>query len=309
MKIIVTGATGYIGSHLCKILHHAGHNVYACDRVLYEHNDIEQYVDHINDTNITNNTDVSGVIDDICRLDFDEADAIVHLAGAISVEESTRLPAYYYMTNTLGTYNVCQMAMTLECRSGITPHLIFASTAAAFDPISPYAKSKIAAEEIIRQFFPKNHTIFRFFNVAGSDGENRQVGPSTHLIRIAAETAAGIRPHMTLNGYDFDTPDGTCVRDYIHVVDLANAILNAINAGPQNTPYECLGNGKGYSNLEVISAMKAATGIDFTVLHGDRRAGDPSKLIVEQVSRLLTPKYSLQDMCRSAYDVTVKYKE
>ena len=185
------------------------------------------------------------------------------------------------------------------------PHFIFASTAGAFDAQSPYARSKLAAEDVIKEQ-SKAYTIFRFFNVAGSDGMHRQVGRSSHLIRIAAEAAAGKRDFMAIYGEDYDTPDGTCVRDYIHVVDLVNAIRDTIKHGPFNTPYECIGSGKGYSVKEVVETMKEVTGKDFKVRKAGRRPGDPASLSIDNQFNLLHPQYQLKDMCLSAYTIENK---
>jgi UDP-glucose 4-epimerase len=182
------------------------------------------------------------------------------------------------------------------------PHFIFASTAGAFDAQSPYARSKLAAEDVIKEK-SKNYTIFRFFNVAGSDGMHRQVGRASHLIRIAAEAAAGKRDYMSIYGEDYDTPDGSCVRDYIHVVDLVNAIRDTIKHGAFNTPYECIGSGQGYSVKEVVKAMKDVTNQDFTVKMAGRRDGDPASLAIDNQFNLLHPQYQLKDMCLSAYNI------
>jgi UDP-glucose 4-epimerase len=222
----------------------------------------------------------------------------VHLAGLISVEESMTNPVDYYSTNLIGTLQM--LRATNE-----DTHFIFASTAGAFDPQSPYARSKVAAEDVIKEL-SNAYTIFRFFNVAGSDGENMQQGKATHLIRIASECAVGTRESMCIFGHDYDTPDGTCVRDYIHVVDLANAIANAIHNGPKNTPYECIGSGKGYSVEDVIETMKNVSGKDFKVFMAERRAGDPAILTVDNQFDGLQITHTLDDMCRSAYEVELK---
>ena len=279
-KILVTGATGYIGSHVCKVLFERGYQVIGLD-INLEQNDITNYVSKL-------------IFADVRGVDLDEKfDAIVHLAGVISVEESTKMPTHYYDTNLNGTMNMLSQIDK-------DTHFIFASTAGAFDPQSPYAKSKVAAEDIIKEQ-AEGYTIFRFFNVAGSDGFNMQQGKSTHLIRIAAECAAGARHHMNIFGLDYDTPDGTCVRDYIHVIDLANAIANAIQNGPKNTPYECIGSGKGYSVKEVIETMNKVSGTEIDVLAADRRAGDPPILTIDNQFDGLEIKRTLEDMCRSAY--------
>jgi len=278
LKVLITGVTGYIGSTLAKILHLRGHDITGLD-INWNQNDVSKYCNRI-------------LIKDVTKTMLDEDyDVIVHLAGLIQVEESVAKPSKYYGTNLGGTLNML--------RQHGSPHFIFASTAGAFDPANPYARSKIAAEDIIKEK-SSNYTIFRFFNVAGSDGENRQVGRASHLIRIAAEVAAGKRKEMQIYGDDYDTPDGTCVRDYIHVVDLATAIADTIKHGSFNTPYECIGSGKGYSVKEVISAMESITG-PLNVKIGERRAGDPAKLSIDNQFQLLKPEYSLYDMCQTAY--------
>ena len=281
LKILITGVTGYIGSTLAKILHSRGHEITGLD-IRWDQNDVAKYCTRI-------------LVKDVTKTMLDEDyDVIVHLAGLIQVEESVIRPSKYYANNLGGTLNMLKQLGN--------PHFIFASTAGAFDPQSPYARSKIAAEDIIKEK-SDNYTIFRFFNVAGSDGENMQMGRASHLIRIAAECAAGKRKEMSIYGTDYDTLDGTCVRDYIHVVDLATAIADTIRRGSFKTPYECIGSGKGYTVKEVINTMKNVTGVNFTVHEADRRPGDPPGLAIDNQFELLKPKYSLEDMCRSAYEV------
>jgi UDP-glucose 4-epimerase len=284
LKVLITGVTGYIGSHLAKVLFEAGHHVVGLDIEWKKHNDVSRYCHRILIKDVTKH---------VCDEDYD---VIVHLAGLIQVEESVAHPTKYYSTNLGGTVNMLRQNVNGE------PHFIFASTAGAFDAQSPYARSKLAAEDVIKEK-SKNYTIFRFFNVAGSDGMHRQVGRASHLIRIAAETAAGKRDYMSIYGEDYDTPDGSCVRDYIHVVDLVNSIRDTIKHGPFNTPYECIGSGKGYSVKEVVQAMKDVTGQDFTVKMAGRRDGDPASLAIDNQFNLLHPQYQLKDMCLSAYNI------
>lgn len=278
MSILVTGATGYIGSHVCKILHDNGIKFDALDRDTNKNNIFD----------LCDNFFEMDVLEELPKHDYD---VVIHLAGLISVEESTQKPWMYYNNNLNGTKKVLDAYPNA--------HILFAGTAASFANECPYALSKTAAEEIIRES-AKNYTIFRFFNVAGSDGTNGQFGASTHLIRIASECAAGSRSEMSIFGDDYDTYDGTCVRDYIHVVDLANAIVNSIN-NPANTAYECLGLEKGTSVKDVIETMKKVTDIDFKVNQSGRRDGDAASLIVEGKSKYLEPKHTLEDMCLSAY--------
>lgn len=286
-RVLVTGCNGYIGSHTVKALKEAGFEVHGIDWKRNTGNDVSRYVDNL----------MFG-----SAYDFNKAyryDTVIHLAGSISVEESVRKPYEYYYNNVEGTHWQLYFNSTNGC-----DNFIFASTAAAFDPVSPYALSKIMAETLVRNM-AKNYTIFRFFNVAGSDGEFGQIGDATHLIRIAAETAAGKRPSMYLYGTDWDTPDGTCIRDYIHVQDLVDSIVKAVY-NPLNTEYECLGRGLGVSCREVIQTMREASGVDFKVVESVRRPGDVARLVVDQPSRLLECKRDLLDMCRSAYELELK---
>jgi UDP-glucose 4-epimerase len=287
LKVLITGVTGYIGSHLAKVLYEAGHHVVGLDLEWKKHNDVSRYCHRILIKDVTKH---------ICDEDYD---VIVHLAGLIQVEESVAHPTKYYSTNLGGTVNMLRQNVNGD------PHFIFASTAGAFDAQSPYARSKLAAEDVIKEK-SKSYTIFRFFNVAGSDGVHRQVGRASHLIRIAAEAAAGKRDYMSIYGEDYDTPDGSCVRDYIHVVDLVNAIRDTIKHGAFNTPYECIGSGQGYSVKEVVKAMKDVTNQDFTVKMAGRRDGDPASLAIDNQFNLLHPQYQLKDMCLSAYNIEKK---
>lgn len=285
-KILVTGAYGYIGSHTVKKLAEHGYEVYSLD-ISKSTNDISKYVNrHLTfDIRIPN---FQG-----------EYDAVIHLAGLLDVAESVIKPWEYINSNIIGTKNVLQKFKT--------DNFIFASTAAAFDPLSsPYAQTKILCESIIKEHAKENqtnYTIFRFFNIAGNNGEFSQIGKATHLIRVAAETAAGIRPYMYLYGTDYDTRDGTCIRDFIHVVDLADSIIKAVE-NPKNTDYECLASGNGLTCREVIDTMKKVSNIDFKVIETGRREGDPvSSLIPENELRsdFVSCKMTLENMCMSAY--------
>jgi UDP-glucose 4-epimerase len=285
---LITGATGYIGAHTVHALQSAGFQVDAIDIDIVNRNNIVQYC--------------SGIIQCDVR-DFRSPldkhyDVVVHLAGLIQVGESMTCPTAYYDTNLFGTINVL--------KNFNADHFIFASTAGCFDPISPYAKSKHAAEDVIKEL-AKKWTIFRFFNVAGSNGLFRQFGPSTHIIRVAAETAAGKRDKMTLFGDDYPTIDGTCIRDYVHVVDLSNAIVRAaLDAEHTNIDYHCIGSGKTYTNLQVIEMMKIVSGVDFKVDIGPRRSGDPAELRINSTSKYVKIDYTLRDMCQSAYSMELK---
>ena len=281
MKTLVTGATGYIGSHLCKALKEHGHYVVGCDINIHGiHNDIQNYVDEFVLADITSNN-LHG-----------EFDAVMHLAGRSVVPLSLKTPSEYYRVNTLGTLNLLENIDT--------DHFIFASSSSAFAMASPYARSKVGAEDIIKEK-ANSHTIFRFFNVSGTDGINKQVGPATHLIRVAAMAASGKTDHVKVYGDDYDTRDGTCIRDYIHVIDVADAIVNAIKIGPANTPYECLGSKEGYTVNEVLDAMENVTGQKIIRIVSPRRPGDSVVNIVDKLSNRVLLTKSIQDMCYDQY--------
>ena len=287
-SVLVTGGYGYIGSHTIKVLADAGYTVDSID-FKQSTNNIKKYIrsDRIRD--ISKMASIGG--------NWGEYDAVVHLAGLISVEQSVKYPWLYFKNNIIGTKNL------LDCVN--TDHLIFASTAAAFNPVSPYATSKIASEQLVRNQ-SKNYSIFRFFNVAGNNNEFSQIGESTHLIRIAAETAAGKRTHMNMNGTDWQTRDGTCIRDYVHVMDLVECILKAIET-PANTDYECIGSGIGYTVNEVINMMKKISGQDFKVVKSPRREGDTAEILIpEYKSKYFYGNRTLEDMCLSAYKIELK---
>ena len=287
MKVLVTGATGYIGSHVCKLLKERGHYIDAWDTNIHgETNDISEYVNCFEKLDVTDKYGVHGTYD-----------AVVHLAGRSVVPQSLKEPTEYYRVNAMGTANMLDNVKT--------PNFIFASTSSAWEMASPYAKSKVAAEDIIKEK-ADGYTIFRFFNVSGTDGINRQLGAPTHLIRVAAMVAAGKFPEINIFGNDYDTRDGTCIRDYIHVVDLANAIVKAVEQGPMNTPYECLGSNEGYSVLEVLDAMERVTGKDIKKVIAPRREGDAVASVVDNLSEYATLTKTLDEMCLDQYNLELR---
>jgi len=287
MKVLVTGATGYIGSHVCKILKERGHYVEGWDINIHgEHNDVSNYVDSFETIDVTDTNAVSG-----------SYDAVVHLAGRSVVPQSLKEPTEYYRVNAMGTANMLDNVQT--------DNFIFASTSSAWEMASPYAKSKVAAEDIIKEK-ANGYTIFRFFNVSGTDGFNRQLGAPTHLIRVAAMVAAGQLDEISVFGTDYDTRDGTCIRDYIHVVDLAAAIVKAVENGPTNTPYECLGSNTGFTVLEVLDMMDKVANKPMKRVFKGRREGDAVASVVDNLSDYAVLTKSLEDMCRDQYMLELK---
>ena len=281
MKVLVTGATGYIGSHVCKLLKERGHFVVGWDINIHgEHNDVSAYCNEFSNVDVTGQY-VGGVYD-----------AVVHLAGRSVVPDSMKEPSEYYRVNVMGTLNLLNK---ITC-----PHILFASTSSAWEMESPYARSKVSAEDVIKEK-ANGYTIFRFFNVSGTDGVHRQLGTPTHLIRVAAMVAAGKIPNIKIFGTDYATRDGTCIRDYIHIVDLASAIVNGIERGPANTPYECLGSNVGYSVREVINTMEQVTSKKLNIIEADRRVGDAVSSVVDNLSDLVILEKNIEDMCLDQY--------
>jgi UDP-glucose 4-epimerase len=266
------------------LLKEHGHYVNAWDINIHgEHNDVLAYCDNYAQFDIT-------------EWVYGSYDAVVHLAGRSVVPDSLKEPTEYYRVNVMGTANMLDRVDT--------GHMLFASTSSAWEMASPYARSKVAAEDVIKEK-ANGYTIFRFFNVSGTDGVNRQLGAATHLIRVAAMVAAGKTPEIKVFGTDYDTRDGTCIRDYIHVVDLASAIVKAVETGPQNTPYECLGSNHGWSVLEVIDIMERVTGKRLNKVIAPRREGDAVISVVDNLSNFVTLTKTIEDMCLDQYKLEV----
>ena len=291
MKILVTGGAGYIGSHMVKLLVEKGYDVLTFDNLS---NGYEWAV--VNGKLIVGDLLNYKLLEEVL-LDY-KPYAVMHFAAKVSVPESVEKPLLYYENNFCGTLNLLQ-AMK---RSNIKL-LIFSSTAAVYGipkevpvkeqspthPISPYGWSKLFSEQAIEDFSKAEgikYGILRYFNVAGADPEGKigQVSKNpTHLILRALKTAKGEFPHLEVYGTDYPTPDGTCIRDYIHVMDLCQAhldVLNYLMSGGESEVFN-VGYGKGYSVLEVIETVKKVTGVDFKVVTAQRRAGDPPEIVAD----------------------------
>ncbi|MCB9994427.1 MAG: UDP-glucose 4-epimerase GalE [Hyphomicrobiaceae bacterium] len=290
MTVLVTGGAGYIGSHMVLRLIDDGAAVVVLDD-LSTGFDWAVHPDAVL---------VRGSVGDpelVSRLIAEHGvDEIVHFAGSIVVPESVTDPLKYYRNNTGNSRNLIEAAV----RGGVK-RFVFSSTAAVYgmtglepvgetarlDPISPYGRSKLMTEmmlEDVEKAHGLRFGILRYFNVAGADPEMRsgQSTPvATHLIKVAAQTALGLRDHMQLFGSDYPTPDGTCVRDYIHVSDLADAhaaLLDRMRESGESYTLNC-GYGRGYSVREVIDTVKAVSGVDFDVREAPRRVGDPPAIV------------------------------
>jgi UDP-glucose 4-epimerase len=290
MTVLVTGGAGYIGSHMVHALVDVGERVVVLD-------------------NLTTGFDwavptgaalVIGETGDQSRVGAliaeYQVEAVIHFAASIVVPDSVRDPLGYYRNNTVNSRALIETAV-----AGGVRHFIFSSTAAVYGnpprvpvreddptvPTSPYGWSKLMTEIMLRDASVAHglrHMILRYFNVAGADPLGRtgqSTKGATHLIKVGVETALGLRPKMEVFGTDYPTPDGTCIRDYIHVSDLVQAHTEALaylRAGGASMTLNC-GYGRGFSVLEVIDAVKRVSGIDFKVELAGRRAGDPAHIV------------------------------
>jgi UDP-glucose 4-epimerase len=300
MAVLVTGGAGYIGSHMVHELCDAGEGVVVLDNLSTGH----RWAVAEGVPLIVGETGDQALVTQVIR--DHGVEAIIHFAASIVVPDSVRDPLGYYRNNTVNSRTLIECAV-----NGGVRHFIFSSTAAVYGdaaeipvkedtptlPMSPYGWSKLMTETMLRdasQAHGLGHVIFRYFNVAGGDplGRAGQSSPgATHLIKVAAETTLGLRPKLNVFGTDYPTPDGTCIRDYIHVSDLVRAHCDALahlRSGAASLTLNC-GYGHGFSVLEVIQAVKRVSGIDFKVENAPRRAGDPACLVAatERVRAML----------------------
>ena len=290
MKILVVGGAGYIGSHMVKMLHLAGHDVVTLDNLSNGYHDAVLYGEFV-EGDIANRQ----FLDQLFKQH--KFDGVMHFASFIQVGESVEKPAMYYENNVSNTLTLLSAMTDAAIKS-----FIFSSTAAIFgepdyvpidevhakQPINPYGHSKLMVEQILRDFdnaYGLKSVSLRYFNAAGADADG-ELGerhiPETHLVPLVLQAASGRRESISIFGTDYDTPDGTCIRDYIHIEDLCRAHLLALNKLDQSSELAYnLGNGKGYSVREVIETVKKVSGRDFKVVPSGRRPAEPAILIAD----------------------------
>ena len=290
MKILVVGGAGYIGSHMVLSLGHERHDVVVLDDLSSGHADA-----------VPAGMLVRGTIADTGLLDRvlagHKPDAVMHFASFIQVGESVEQPAKYYRNNFVNTLNLLDAMVRHDVR-----RFVFSSTAAIFSesdspiaedhpkqPINPYGRSKWMVEQVLEDYdraYGLKSCCLRYFNAAGADPEGRtgeRHDPESHLIPLLLQAASGRRASVRVYGRDYPTPDGTCIRDYIHVVDLCSAHLLALHrlARTQRSAAYNLGNGSGYSVQQVIDTVRIVTGRPLEIVDAERRPGDRARLVAD----------------------------
>jgi UDP-glucose 4-epimerase len=289
MTVLVTGGAGYIGSHAVRALKKSGFKTLVLDNLIYGHAEFVE-PDEL----------IKGDLADVELLDrvfqSNKIEAVLHFAAYAYVGESVSNPSKYYHNNVGCTLNLLDAMVKYHVN-----HIIFSSTCASYgepihipiderhpqQPINPYGRSKLMVEQILEDYdraYMIKSVRLRYFNAAGADtdgGIGEDHNPETHLIPLILDVAINNRPHISIFGTDYDTPDGTCIRDYIHVSDLAEAHVLALkylqNGG--ETDYFNLGNGNGFSVKEVIDVARKVTGKEIPAVYADRRPGDPGELV------------------------------
>jgi len=290
-SILVVGGAGYVGSHSVKLLSEQGYRVSVVDNFVTGHKSFCKWGDYF-ETDISDSQSLDTVLKKV------KPDAVLNFAAHTYVGESVQDPDKYYRNNVFGTLSLVNAMRKINCKK-----LVFSSSCAVYgvpnkvpidetekkDPISPYGFTKFVVERMLEDFstaYGMNSVSLRYFNAAGADpdceiGENHI--PETHLIPLILMVAAGLRDNITIYGDDYQTPDGTCVRDYIHVCDLASAHVKALEylLDGKSTTAVNLGVGRGYSVKEIIACVNKVTGREIPVIIGKRRPGDPAQLVAD----------------------------
>lgn len=289
MAVLVCGGAGYIGSHVNKQLNKEGYETVVFDNLVYGHREAVKW-GHFVQGDLKNIDEIEAVFQKY------KVDAVFHFAAYAYVGESVEKPEKYYYNNVANTLNLLHVMRKYGCNK-----IIFSSTCATYgepeqvpitedmtqNPINPYGASKLMVERIFEDYskaYGLKFVVLRYFNAAGADPEG-EIGeshtPETHLIPLVLDAASGKRQDIKIFGTDYDTADGSCIRDYIHVYDLATAHLSALHhlEDGKESDFFNLGNTLGISVLEVVKSVKKVTGREFTVTMADRRAGDPAKLV------------------------------
>lgn len=289
MAILICGGAGYIGSHINKQLNKEGYETVIIDNLVYGHREAVKWGAFIKG-DLANESDIEAVFSAY------KIEAVFHFAAFAYVGESVTEPEKYYYNNVVNTMNLLKVMRRHGCNQ-----IVFSSTCATYgepervpitedmpqNPINPYGMTKLTVERIFKDYqkaYGLRFVVLRYFNASGADPDG-EIGeshnPETHIIPLVLDAASGKRPDIKLFGTDYDTPDGSCIRDYIHVTDLADAHIKALhyleNGGTGD--FFNLGNAKGTSVLEVIDAVKRITGKNFKVIISDRRPGDPAVLV------------------------------
>jgi len=298
-RIFIIGGAGYIGSHMVKAASLAGYDVITIDNLSTGHADAVLF-GRLEVCDIRKKSKL-----DLLFKKY-KPDAVLHFGAYSLVSESVKEPQKYFDNNVSGTLRLLEVMLENNCRK-----IIFSSTAAVFgnpeylpidelhrkEPINPYGKSKLMVESMLKDFsraYKLSYIVFRYFNAVGHDSDSglrERHEPETHLFPIIMQVIQGVRENLTIYGNDYDTDDGTCIRDYIHVEDLCHAHLKGLEIllSKGNTVISDeinLGNGRGFSVKEVINEFKKITKVDFNVKLGQRREGDPSILIASNEKAL-----------------------
>jgi len=305
MKILVTGGAGYIGSHTVAELLKQGHEVTVFDNLICGHKEAIACPLIVGD--LLHKEEINQVFEK------EQFEGVIHFAAYALAGESMKEPAKYFENNLQGGLNLLEAMRTHEVK-----RIVFSSTCAIYGfpqklpvteeesqkPVSVYGESKLMFEKILAWYdrlFGLKNVCLRYFNAAGASldgsiGEDHQ--PETHIIPIAIQTALGQREKFTVFGTDYQTPDGTNIRDYVHVLDLASAHIKALEylVSEKKSNYFNVGTGQGYSNKQILETVKKVTGVDFAVEYGPRREGDPDAIYADntKIKSVLgwEPKYS-----------------